>query len=175
VNFKVKCSGVTETEGLSTALGSLLKPGDIICLYGEMGTGKTTFVRGVARELGIKERITSPTFTLVKEYYNGRFPLYHLDTYRLAGPQDMNDLGYGEYFYGKGIVLIEWADRITELLPQERLDVKIFFCPPGDEDREFHFLPQGKRYDYVVEELKKRVYFRNRNSYFGNQCSLDGR
>ncbi len=175
MNFKVKCSGVTETEGLSTALGSLLKPGDIICLYGEMGTGKTTFVRGVARELGIKERITSPTFTLVKEYYNGRFPLYHLDTYRLAGPQDMNDLGYGEYFYGKGIVLIEWADRITELLPQERLDVKIFFCPPGDEDREFHFLPQGKRYDYVVEELKKRVYFRNRNSYFGNQCSLDGR
>jgi tRNA threonylcarbamoyladenosine biosynthesis protein TsaE len=87
----------------------------------------------------------------------------------------MNDLGYGEYFYGKGIVLIEWADRITELLPQERLDVKIFFCPPGDEDREFHFFPQGKRYDYVVEELKKRVYFRNRNSYFGNQCSLDGR
>lgn len=106
-------------------IGSLVKPGDIICLDGNLGVGKTVFTQGVAAGLGIDEPVCSPTFTLIQEYYEGRIPLYHFDVYRIDGPWDMDDLGYEEYFFGDGVCLVEWGNLIKELMPDNTVYVTI--------------------------------------------------
>ena len=106
-------------------IGENLKRGDVLCLDGDLGVGKTVFTKGVATGLGIKDDVSSPTFTLIQEYYGGRLPLYHFDVYRIDGPWDMDDLGYEEYFYGEGVCLVEWGSMIKELFPENTIYVRI--------------------------------------------------
>lgn len=106
-------------------IGENLKSGDVLCLDGDLGVGKTVFTKGVAAGLGIKDDVSSPTFTLIQEYYGGRLPLYHFDVYRIDGPWDMDDLGYEEYFYGEGVCLVEWGSMIKELFPENTIYVRI--------------------------------------------------
>ena len=107
-----------ETRQFGLDLAESLKAGDVIALIGNLGTGKTALTRYVAEGLGIHERISSPTFTIVKEYDSGRLPLYHFDVYRIADPEEMFNIGADEYFFGQGVCVIEWADMIEELLPE---------------------------------------------------------
>ena len=129
--IKFKAGSAEETTGLGEKLGRLLQKGDIVCLTGELGTGKTAFTGGIARALEIEGYITSPTFTIVNEY-EGRIPLYHFDVYRIGDTDEMYDIGFDEYIYGDGITVIEWADLIRKILPDERIEVKI---EKDDKDR----------------------------------------
>lgn len=106
-------------------IGEKLKSGDVLCLDGDLGVGKTVFTKGVAAGLGIKDDVSSPTFTLIQEYYGGRLSLYHFDVYRIDGLWDMDDLGYEEYFYGEGVCLVEWGSMIKELFPENTIYVRI--------------------------------------------------
>ena len=152
-----------DTAEFGRKLGELLISGDLICLSGELGAGKTCFAQGVARGLGVEGQVRSPSFTLIHEYY-GRLPFYHLDLYRLNDPSELEDLGYEEYFYGDGVALVEWADRARELLPEERLDVYIDRLAGEDEDgRKLELVPRGERYQRLVEELMDVVCAGNRN------------
>jgi tRNA threonylcarbamoyladenosine biosynthesis protein TsaE len=148
----IETSSPEETGILGEKLGSILRAGDMICLYGGLGAGKTCFAQGIARGLGIEGTVTSPTFTLINEYY-GRLPFYHMDVYRLDSVMEMDDLGYEEYFYSGGVILIEWADKINELLPEERLDITINRCPEEEGRRRFTISPRGERYRLLIEEL----------------------
>lgn len=119
------CTGsVEETAALGKKLGQILRSGDTVCLTGDLGTGKTAFTAGIAKALGIDGYITSPTFTIVNEY-EGKLPLYHFDVYRIGSADEMFEIGYDEYISGKGITVIEWAERIEEMLPPERIEVMI--------------------------------------------------
>ena len=112
----------TEKIGYDTAIKAL--PGQVYCLSGDLGVGKTVFTRGFARGLGIDEHITSPTFTIINEY-EGRLPLYHFDVYRVADPEDMDYIGCDEYFFGNGVCLIEWAELIEDIIPENAVWIKI--------------------------------------------------
>lgn len=114
-----------ETKAFGEKLASRLKKGDILALVGDLGTGKTALTKYIAKGLGIKSEITSPTFTIVREYNEGRLPLYHFDVYRTGSVEEMYDLGYEEYFYGDGVCVIEWADMISEIIPEEALIIAI--------------------------------------------------
>ena len=114
-----------ETFDYAMALGQKAQPGSIYCLDGDLGTGKTVFAKGFARGLGIEEPVTSPTFTIVKEYEGGRLPLYHFDVYRIADPDEMYAIGYEDYFYGEGVCLVEWSQLIEELLPEQAVRIRI--------------------------------------------------
>ena len=114
-----------ETRALGRKMGECAKPGTVICLNGDLGTGKTVFTQGFAEGLGITEPVTSPTFTIIQEYEEGRLPFYHFDVYRIGDPEEMDEIGYEDYFYGNGACLIEWAELIEELLPEERCEILI--------------------------------------------------
>ena len=107
------------------AIGRQVKPGDIICLNGDLGVGKTVFTQGIADGLGITEPVSSPTFTIVQVYEEGRMPFYHFDVYRIGDIEEMDEIGYEDYFYGEGLCMIEWANLIEEILPDKRYDVTI--------------------------------------------------
>jgi len=117
---------VEETIDLGAKFAKGLKRGDCVALIGDLGAGKTVFAKGVAKGLGVKNAryVNSPTFVIIKEY-EGRFPLYHLDIYRLDGHSGFDDMNYEEYFYGDGVTVIEWADKIRELLPDRRWEVNL--------------------------------------------------
>lgn len=108
-----------DTFQFGKKIGEEAKPGDIICLDGDLGTGKTVFTQGVAAGLGITEPVSSPTFTIVQVYEEGRIPLYHFDVYRIADIEEMEEIGYDDYFFGRGVCLIEWSELIRELLPEK--------------------------------------------------------
>lgn len=114
-----------DTYAVGRRIAERLAPGAVICLAGELGAGKTVFTQGIAKGLGIDEPVCSPTFTLIQEYDGGRLLLYHFDVYRIDGPWDMDELGYEEYFYGKGVCLVEWGNLIEELLPEDTVYVNI--------------------------------------------------
>lgn len=114
-----------ETFSLGERIGKEAVPGQVITLTGELGTGKTVFVQGVAKGLGIEEPVNSPTFTIVQIYEGGRLPFYHFDVYRIGNIEEMDEIGYEDYFYGDGICLIEWAGLIEELLPGSYTQIKI--------------------------------------------------
>ena len=113
-----------QTEKIAYDFSEQLKSGDVVCMYGDMGVGKTAFVHGLAKGLGINEPITSPTFTIVNEYY-GKFTLYHFDVYRIDDPDEMYEIGYDEYIDGDGVCVIEWPQLIDDILPQKRYNVSI--------------------------------------------------
>ena len=114
-----------ETFALGEKLGKAAKPGQIYTLTGDLGVGKTVFTQGVAKGLGIEEPISSPTFTIVQEYLEGRLPFYHFDVYRIGDIEEMEEIGYDDYFFGQGVCLIEWASRIPGLLPDDCRTVRI--------------------------------------------------
>ena len=122
-----------ETRAFGLELGASLRKGDIVALIGDLGTGKTALTKYIAEGLGIRETITSPTFTIVQEYRQGRLPLYHFDVYRIGDPEEMYELGYEEYFYGDGVCVIEWADLIEELLPEYTKVIRIEYGKNQEE------------------------------------------
>ena len=114
-----------ETRALGEKLWREAAAGQVYTLTGDLGVGKTVFTQGFARGLGVKEHVNSPTFTIVQEYGEGRLPFYHFDVYRIGDIEEMDEIGYEDYFYGEGVCLIEWAELIEELLPENRIAVRI--------------------------------------------------
>lgn len=114
-----------ETFLLGRRLGESAKPGQVFSLIGDLGTGKTVFTKGMASGLGITEPVSSPTFTIVQVYDEGRMPFYHFDVYRIGDIEEMDEIGYEDYFYGDGICLVEWADLIEELMPADTVTIRI--------------------------------------------------
>ena len=114
-----------ETFEVGRKIGMNAKPGQIYTLTGDLGVGKTVFTQGVAAGLGIIEPVNSPTFTIIQEYEDGRLPFYHFDVYRIGDLEEMEEIGYDDYFFGQGICLIEWAELIEEILPEKRIEVTI--------------------------------------------------
>lgn len=123
----------SETKQFGLNLGKDLKKGDIVALIGDLGTGKTTLTKYIGEGLGITEIITSPTFTIIQEYYSGRLPLYHFDVYRINSIEEMDELGCEEYFYGDGVTIIEWADQIMEIIPKQAIVINIEYGETPDE------------------------------------------
>jgi tRNA threonylcarbamoyladenosine biosynthesis protein TsaE len=122
--MKYISNSVDETKKIAYEFAKNLKSGDALCMYGDLGVGKTAFVQGLAQGLGIDEPITSPTFTIVNEY-EGDLPLYHFDVYRIADSDEMYEIGYDEYVYGDGVSVIEWPQLIEDILPENRYDITI--------------------------------------------------
>ena len=114
-----------ETKRAGYEIGCQVKPGSIYALYGDLGVGKTVFTKGLAEGLGIKEDVNSPTFTILQIYEDGRIPLYHFDVYRIGDPEEMEEIGYEDYFFGQGVCLVEWANLIDELMPKETVSITI--------------------------------------------------
>lgn len=148
MDYKVTTHNISETIELAQNFESEKFPNMIICLNGEMGSGKTLFAKGIAQALGIRDNVTSPTFTIIKEY-EGELPLYHMDVDRLNG--NIEGTGIEEYFTKGGVVVIEWADSIKDILPKERLDVKIRVV--NENTRVFYFKPQGQKYEDLCEAV----------------------
>ena len=122
-----------EVEAYGIRLGREARPGQVIALTGDLGAGKTTLTKAIARGLGISETVTSPTFTIVKEYRSGRLPLFHFDVYRIGDVEEMYELGYEEYFFGDGVCVVEWADLIEELIPEDALRISIAYGQNEEE------------------------------------------
>jgi tRNA threonylcarbamoyladenosine biosynthesis protein TsaE len=132
---------VEATRDLAAAVAGLARPGDVVVLAGDLGAGKTAFVQGFGRALGVEERITSPTFTLV-HVYEGRLPIHHLDAYRLEHINEALDLGLAEMLDDGGVVLVEWGDAILPVLPHDLLEIRLSFGA-GDDDRSVQLRPIG--------------------------------
>ena len=129
----VKIKNEKETEKFGLELAGNLKAGDVLALVGDLGTGKTALTSYIASGLGISQRVNSPTFTIVKEYHDGRLPLYHFDVYRIIDPEEMFNIGADEYFFGGGVCVIEWADLVEEVLPE---NTKYMYIEYGEKEGE---------------------------------------
>lgn len=149
MDYKITTKSEKETIQIAQNLESEKFENMIICLDGDLGSGKTIFTKGFAQALGIEENITSPTFNIIKEYYNGEMPLFHMDVYRLDG--HTNGVGIEDYFEKNGIVIIEWADTIKNILPEERLDIKIKVI--GEDSRLLVFKPYGQKYEELCDAV----------------------
>ena len=121
----IETNSASETLALGEKLGKAAKPGQIYTLNGDLGVGKTVLTQGFAKGLGITEAVNSPTFTIVQVYEKGRLPLYHFDVYRIEEPEEMEEIGYEEYFYGQGVCLVEWASLVEEIIPPEAVWITI--------------------------------------------------
>ncbi|MCM1370821.1 MAG: tRNA (adenosine(37)-N6)-threonylcarbamoyltransferase complex ATPase subunit type 1 TsaE [Clostridium sp.] len=149
MQYKITSNNESNTIELAQNIESEKFENMIICLDGELGSGKTVFTKGFADALGIDENITSPTFTIIKEYQSGEMPLYHMDVYRLDSSSD--DIGIEEYFTKKGVVIIEWSSMIFDILPKERLDIKFKII---DENRRIVVItPHGRKYEELCEAV----------------------
>ena len=149
MEYKVISNSEFETVELAQNIESEKFENMIICLDGELGSGKTVFTKGIANALGIQENITSPTFTIIKEYMDGEMPLYHMDVYRLDGNTD--GVGIEEYYNKGGIVVIEWSNTIKSILPEERLEIK--FKVIDENRRSIVITPYGKKYEELCEAV----------------------
>ena len=149
MNYKYNVYDESETIELAENIESEHFPNMVICLNGDLGSGKTVFTKAFAKALGIHESITSPTFNIIKEYPEGELPLYHMDVYRLDG--NTNELNIEEYFDKGGVTIIEWADLITDELPEERLDIDIRVT--GEDTRVFIVTPHGSKYEEICEAV----------------------
>ena len=149
MNYKFTSRCEEDTLEIAENIESEKFPGMVICLDGELGSGKTVFVKGFAKALGIKETVTSPTFSLVKEYYDGEMPLFHMDVYRL---DDSNkNFGLDDYLNQDGVCIIEWPEMIENQLPEERLDIRIKVI--DDDTRVLVFTPYGQQYEELCEAV----------------------
>ncbi len=136
------------TAKFGERLAKKLKPGDILCLTGDLGTGKTTFVKGLAKGLKVDQaKVSSPTF-VVMNCYDGKLPLYHFDLYRLEDIKEMGAIGYDEFLYGEGIAVIEWAERLKELMPKEYLQIQLEHQGPNERVIKLNAI--GKRYETLI-------------------------
>lgn len=143
MDYKYTSRNESDTLEIAQNMESEKFPNMVICLIGELGSGKTVFVKGFAQALGITENITSPTFNLVKEYLHGEMPLYHMDVYRLEGSLD--NVGFDDYFNKNGVSIVEWSDLISDILPEERLEIE--FKVVNENTRLLVFKPYGKKYE----------------------------
>lgn len=151
MTYKVTSRSEQDTIELAQNIESEKFPNMVICLQGDLGSGKTVFTKGFASSLGIEEAITSPTFNIIKEYTSGEMDLYHMDVYRLDGKVD--DLGIEEYYYSGGVVIIEWSDMIKDYLPEERLEIKIKLSEEDENTRIFLITPYGQQYEDLCEAV----------------------
>lgn len=150
--YVFQATGESDTVYLASQMALHLKVGMVITLEGQLGAGKTRFIQAIAHSLGVQEVVSSPTFTLIREYFSGSLPMYHMDMYRLLG-SEAEFLGLDEYFYGNGVCLVEWSSRIVDLLPEERLC--IFIDVLADLSRQIRIIPYGTLYLELCEQLKK--------------------
>ena len=146
MDYKITSRSIEDTMELAENIESEKFPGMIICLDGELGSGKTVFVKGFAKSLGLEETITSPTFNIVKEYTTGEMPLYHMDVYRLEDGDE--SVGFNDYFNSDGVSIIEWSELISDILPEERLDIK--FKVIDENTRIIKLTPHGSKYEDIV-------------------------
>ena len=149
MEYKITTYSEEETIELAQNIESEKFPNMVICLRGDLGSGKTVFTKGFAQAMEINEEVTSPTFNIIKEYLSGDMPLFHMDVYRLDGQTD--GVGIEEYFTKGGIVVIEWADTIKDILPKERMDIK--FVVADENKRVLVFEPHGKKYEEICEAI----------------------
>ncbi len=153
--FSVITANQEQTWQIGEMLGARLDAGDSVCLYGDLGAGKTSFSYGIAMGLEVEEQyITSPTFTFVNEYH-GRVPFYHIDLYRLTDPDELENIGFEEYLDSDGVTVIEWAERAEDELPAECLSVYLSYV--NDHSREIGFLAEGERYQKLLDELSNEL------------------
>ena len=143
-----------QTQQLGRRLGELSQSGDVFLLTGNLGSGKTCLTQGIAWGLGVKEYAFSPSFVLIREY-SGRLPLYHVDFYRLDHIQEIADLGLDEYLYGKGVCVVEWADKGIQLMPEQRLLINLSYL--SDTERSLTFEPKGNRYIKLLASLSTEL------------------
>ncbi len=156
-NFpELKTYGPEQTQLLGQYLGKLAQGGDIFLLSGELGTGKTCLTQGIARGLEIKENILSPSFVIIREH-SGRLPLYHIDFYRLDDIGAIINLGLEEYLHGDGVCVIEWGERGISAMPQDNLLITLSYVTGSEQERIFHLLPKGQRYEQLVTEIEKNL------------------
>ena len=144
-----------ETIALGSQLGKELKKGAFIALIGDLGSGKTIFTKGIAKGLGVKDYryVNSPSFVIIKEY-KGKMPLYHFDIYRLNSSKDLDSVGYEEYFYGQGVTVVEWADKIKDILPEKRIDVT--FTILDDNRREIKLVSHHAPTKKIIELIQHK-------------------
>jgi tRNA threonylcarbamoyladenosine biosynthesis protein TsaE len=147
--ISMRSHSTAETEALGARIAANLFPGAFIALYGELGAGKTALARGIGEGLGIAD-VVSPTFTIVQEH-EGRLPLFHFDAYRLKDERELFDIGFEEYLLSGGVVLMEWPERVPDVLPEERLDIVL--KGSADESRDILLLPYGKRYEALAQSV----------------------
>lgn len=153
-SFTIEARSDDETRALAVALSPVLIPGDLIVLAGDLGSGKTTFVQGMAAGLGITEHVTSPTFILMKEYLGGRYPFMHLDIYRLGKFQELIELGYDEFLDPSYVLAVEWGDMVEPMLPQEHLRVDLAYSDDGSS-RRISLSSKGERWVERMYEVRK--------------------
>lgn len=151
MDYKITTYSEQETIELAQNIESEKFPNMVICLMGDLGSGKTVFTKGFAGAMEIKEEITSPTFNIIKEYTSGEMPLYHMDVYRLDGK--VEDLGIEEYYTKKGVTIIEWADMIPDYLPEKRLEIRIRSSDEDENKRIITLIPYGKKYEELCEAI----------------------
>ena len=151
MEYKMTTYSESETIELAQNIESEKFPNMVICLTGDLGSGKTVFTKGFAQALEVKEEVTSPTFNIIKEYTSGEMPLYHMDVYRLE--ESKQDLGIEEYYTRKGITIIEWADLIEDQLPDRRLDIRIKNSSEDEDKRIITITPHGKKYEDLCEAV----------------------
>jgi tRNA threonylcarbamoyladenosine biosynthesis protein TsaE len=154
-SFKLNSHNPEQTQLLGNCLGQLAQKADVFLLVGELGTGKTCLVQGIARGLGVKEHAFSPSFVLLREYH-GRLPLYHIDFYRLDYIEEIADLGFEEYLCGDGVCVVEWAEKALQVVPEDNLLITIHYVPASQTQRSICLKPRGKRYYELMEQLKKQ-------------------
>lgn len=151
MEYKITTYSEEETIELAQNIESEKFQNMVICLRGDLGSGKTIFTKGFARAMQITEEVTSPTFNIIKEYLSGEMPLYHMDVYRLDGK--VEDLGIEEYYTKKGVTIIEWADMIPDYLPDKRLDIKIRNSSEDENKRIITITPYGRKYEEICEAI----------------------
>jgi len=152
MNLEIESQSPEQTQEMGRRIGQLALPGDVFLLSGNLGTGKTCLTQGIAWGLGIEEYALSPSFVIMRELH-GRLPLYHIDLYRLDRIEESIDLGLDEYFYGRGVSVVEWAEKALNILPVKRLYIEISYL--SDAGRRFKMKPGGRRYRDIVDELEK--------------------
>ena len=151
-NLKLTTNSPEQTQELGKHIGKLALPGDVFLLVGELGAGKTCITQGIAWGLGIEEYAMSPSFVIMREHY-GRLPLYHIDLYRLDRIEESMELGLDDYLYGRGVCVVEWAEKALSILPENHLMIEISYL--SDTGRSFKMGPSGKRYLELAEQLGK--------------------
>jgi tRNA threonylcarbamoyladenosine biosynthesis protein TsaE len=154
--LKLNSHSPEQTQFLGSCLGKLAQGGDVFLLIGDLGTGKTCLVQGIAHGLDIKEYAFSPSFVIAREYH-GRLPLYHIDFYRLDHIEEIADLGLDEYLYGNGVCVVEWAEKGLQALPQENLLITLNYVPDCQTQRTICFKPEGERYLELINQLEENL------------------
>lgn len=153
--FQMTSTSVQETHALGARLGNIVQAGDVIALQGDLGAGKTNFVQGLARGLGIAEDVNSPTFILANEYYSGRLPLFHIDAYRVADVAEAEGFGLDDYLNGDGVTVIEWAERVRDALPRDVLWIEFEYV--DESTRALHVTAHSARSQQLLNEFQNAL------------------